>query len=78
MSLFSPMHTRLFSALLLVALFVTPATAQDTDPFMRHPAVHPDGDEIAFSYQGDLWTVPIDGGEALLFGNGQVPAPRRA
>jgi tricorn protease len=31
---------------------------------MRDPAVHPDGDRIAFSYQGDLWTVPVDGGRA--------------
>ena len=50
----------------LVVLFLTlslaPVTAQDADPFMRHPAVHPDGDRIAFSYQGDLWTVPVDGG----------------
>ncbi|PSR02063.1 MAG: peptidase S41 [Bacteroidetes bacterium SW_8_64_56] len=56
------MHTRLFSAFLLSALFVAPTAAQDTDPFMRHPAVHPDGDRIAFSYQGDLWTVSTDGG----------------
>ena len=31
---------------------------------MRHPAVHPDGQTIAFSYQGDVWTVPADGGQA--------------
>ena len=36
--------------------------AQDTDPFMRHPSVSPDGSRIAFSYQGDLWTVPVGGG----------------
>ncbi len=48
---------------LLSVLFVAaPTSAQDSDPFMRHPAVHPDGDRIAFSYQGDLWTVPVDGG----------------
>jgi tricorn protease len=53
--------------LLLVVLLVmaaAPAGAQDTDPFMRHPAVHPDGDAVAFSYQGDLWTVPVEGGRA--------------
>ncbi|PSQ74636.1 MAG: hypothetical protein BRD39_01520 [Bacteroidetes bacterium QH_9_64_21] len=47
---------------LCLALSITPIAAQDTDPFMRHPAVHPDGDRIAFSYQGDLWTVSTDGG----------------
>ncbi|MFB6229646.1 MAG: S41 family peptidase [Salinibacter sp.] len=52
----------LLSLCSLALLIVGPAMAQDTDPFMRHPAVHPDGDRIAFSYQGDLWTVPLDGG----------------
>ncbi|MFB6099269.1 MAG: S41 family peptidase [Salinibacter sp.] len=56
------MLNRLLALCLLFALFATPAAAQDTDPFMRHPSVHPDGNRIAFSYQGDLWTVPIDGG----------------
>jgi len=58
------MLQRLLTASLLLALFVGPTLAQDTDPFMRHPAVHPDGATIAFSYQGDLWTVSADGGRA--------------
>ena len=57
-----------YRALLLTALILLTgtalATAQDTSPLMRHPAVSPDGSEIAFSYQGDLWTVPADGGRA--------------
>ncbi len=52
----------LTAVLLLVGM--APATAQDSTPLMRHPAVSPDGSEIAFSYQGDLWTVPADGGRA--------------
>jgi len=31
----------------------------------RYPAPSPDGYEIAFSYQGDIWTVDARGGEAL-------------
>jgi Tol biopolymer transport system component/C-terminal processing protease CtpA/Prc len=31
---------------------------------MRYPAVSPDGTRIAFSYAGDLWTVPSIGGLA--------------
>ncbi len=30
----------------------------------RHPAPSPDGSAIAFSWQGDLWTVPAEGGVA--------------
>jgi len=55
---------RLLTAGLVFALFAIPALAQDTDPFMRHPAVHPDGNQIAFSYQGDVWTVSVDDGRA--------------
>jgi len=35
------------------------------DPFLRHPAVSPDGQQVAFSLQGDLWTVPTGGGRAV-------------
>jgi Tol biopolymer transport system component/C-terminal processing protease CtpA/Prc len=31
---------------------------------MRYPAVSPDGSQIAFSYKGDIYTVPVSGGEA--------------
>ena len=55
------MRSRRLALLALSALLAAPAFAQDTDPFMRHPAVHPDGDRIAVAYQGDLWTAPVDG-----------------
>ena len=58
------MIRRLLSFCVLLSLFALPTAAQDTDPLMRHPAVHPDGDRVAFSYQGDLWTVPLEGGRA--------------
>jgi tricorn protease len=31
---------------------------------MRHPALSPDGGTLAFSYQGDIWSVPSAGGRA--------------
>lgn len=40
------------------------ANAQSDEPFARFPSISPDGSTIAFSYQGDIWTVPIDGGRA--------------
>ena len=34
--------------------------------WLRYGAISPDGGTIAFSYQGDLWTVPSNGGMATL------------
>lgn len=53
--------------LLLMAsvLFATGAAqAQDGPLWMRYPAISPDGTTIAFSYCGDIFTVPVDGGRA--------------
>ena len=35
-----------------------------TKRFARHPALSPDGTKLAFSYQGNIWTVAADGGTA--------------
>jgi tricorn protease len=46
-------------------LFVIPSvTAQDANPWMRYPAISPDGKEIAFSYLGHIFVVPAAGGIA--------------
>jgi tricorn protease len=41
------------------------AIAADEAVFPRYPAPSPDGQFIAFSYQGDLWVVSAQGGRAL-------------
>ncbi len=33
-------------------------------PFMRYPALSPDGNRLAFVYQGDIWVAPLDGSHA--------------
>ncbi|MFN6178760.1 MAG: S41 family peptidase [Flavobacteriales bacterium] len=40
--------------------------AQQADRWLRQPAISPDGNTIAFCYQGDIWRVPTGGGEATV------------
>jgi len=49
--------------LLIISAFSLTITAQNT-PFLRNPAINNSGSKIAFSLQGDIWTVPFSGGEA--------------
>jgi tricorn protease len=56
----------------LVLLFMSPVNTaaaesgagHDDSPFVRYPSVSSDGSRIAFCFQGDIWTVPFNGGEA--------------
>lgn len=50
---------RVFACVL--GLFATQALAQ---PLIFHPEISPDGNSIAFSYQGDIWTMDSQGGNA--------------
>lgn len=40
-------------------------SAQESPLWMRHCAISPDGTTIAFTYKGDIYTVPVNGGRAL-------------
>jgi Tol biopolymer transport system component/C-terminal processing protease CtpA/Prc len=53
----------------LFALF-THAAFAITPRWMRYPALSPDGKTIAFEYQGDIFTVPAAGGQAVALTRG--------
>jgi tricorn protease len=48
----------------LITLCLAATAAALEAPLPRHPAPSPDGALIAFSWQGDIWTVPSSGGTA--------------
>ena len=60
---------------LLLATFVTvigmASHAEDSPLWMRYCAISPDGGQIAFTYKGDIYTVPAVGGKALQITSNQ-------
>ena len=50
--------------LVAIVLMAIGAAAQNNPLWMRFCAISPDGQTIAFSYMGDLFTVPTQGGTA--------------
>ena len=55
---------RCLLSLVLTAITACAAVAQDAPLWLRYPAISPDGQTIAFAYKGDLFLVPVTGGEA--------------
>lgn len=54
-------------AVLVIILLLIASTCpaqEDSRPYLRHPALSPDGSTICFSCKGDLWMVSVNGGEA--------------
>lgn len=54
----------LIFGVLLGSALLNPLEAQETPGWIRRTALSPDGELIAFSYKGDLYTVPTSGGKA--------------
>lgn len=51
--------------LMLAGAFILSATTVFATPsWLRYPQISPDGTTIAFNYKGDIYTVPVNGGEA--------------
>jgi tricorn protease len=58
------MWIRAFLLASLCGSLLTSSVSQATIRFARFPAPSPDGKQVAFSWQGDLWLAPIAGGVA--------------
>ncbi len=50
--------------LLVIFGLLASMQAMANQEWMRYSAISPDGTTIAFAYQGDIFTVPVSGGEA--------------
>lgn len=56
--------TLLFWATAALLLSGSLVQAQNSPNWLRYPAISPDGNQIAFTYKGDLYIVPTTGGKA--------------
>ena len=58
---------KVFSSLIVFVISCLPmatVNAQVNPEWLRYPMVSPDGNQIAFVYKGDIYTVGVDGGDA--------------
>lgn len=51
-------------AFISTALLLSASFAHANSDWFRHAAISPDGTTIVFSYQGDIYSVPAEGGDA--------------
>ena len=49
---------------LLLSLMSLPLWADETAEWFRNSTISPNGQTIAFSYKGDIFTVPVSGGSS--------------
>lgn len=59
--------------LALLALMVVCVLPALEPAFAKDPAISPDGKEVCFVYDGDLWVVPFSGGNARRLTNTSAP-----
>lgn len=52
------------SMVLMAALVSGVGAAAENPLWLRNAAISPDGKTVAFTYKGDIFTVPVTGGQA--------------
>jgi Tol biopolymer transport system component/C-terminal processing protease CtpA/Prc len=55
---------KLFKSFLICIVLSTSVLYANNPLWLRYPALSPDGKQVAFSYKGDIYTVPAAGGDA--------------
>ena len=55
---------KVFHSILVILAIPMFLISQSDIEIFRYPSLSPDGSQIAFSYQGDIWTVSRAGGDA--------------
>lgn len=63
-------HVSLFLSFCLFSMnsigqMISPVGTTENPQWARYPAISPDGENIAFTYKGDLYKVPSNGGNAI-------------
>ncbi|MBR5034230.1 MAG: PD40 domain-containing protein [Bacteroidales bacterium] len=58
------MRRHICPAIAILLFISSTLVAQETPRWLRHAAISPDGQTVAFAYQGDIFTVNADGGQA--------------
>ena len=59
------MKYEMFALLISLFSYSISFTQEDKEiTFILNPAISPDGKIIVFTFQGDLWSVPLEGGKA--------------
>ncbi|TVQ53966.1 MAG: peptidase S41 [Phycisphaerales bacterium] len=70
MRILPPKSGRLLLTMFLLLTLALPGTALADEPvgnvdLPRYPALSPNADKVVFSWRGDLWKAPVDGGHAV-------------
>ena len=55
----------------IVSIAGVASYAENSPLWMRYCTISPDGEQIAFTYKGDIYTVPVGGGKALQITSNQ-------